>query len=101
MEIQESIFQWFFKTNIAHLWLERFVLKSRREGTPSDELSPFSHLVSKTSKIFVLFLSANNSPFIYSQNRFSQASLLISTKYFQKEVLCSVWDYDKELQNYD
>jgi hypothetical protein len=35
-------------------------------------------------------------PFMYSQKRFSEASLLIPTKYFQNRitVYCSVWNYD-------
>ncbi len=33
-----------------------------------------------------IYRTANNFPFMYFQKRFSQASLLISTKYFQKRI---------------
>jgi len=36
--------------------------------------------------------TANNFPFMYSQKRFYQASLLISTKYFPNIISCSVWN---------
>jgi hypothetical protein len=38
------------------------------------------------------WFTANNFPFMNFQKRFSQISLLISTKYFQTEIYCSVWN---------
>ncbi len=46
-----------------------------------------SHLLKGSAYRCTLSETANNFPFMYAQRRFSQASHLISTKYFQNRII--------------
>ena len=47
----------------------------------------FCHMTDRRALCIVVCYTANNFPFLYSQKRFSQASLLISTTYLQNRII--------------